>query len=335
MHQTLIIGSRIAAGIIGAFAFYMAFFLYEDERGLWQNRLENLWMAVYDRAKCTDSTATALFNKLGQILQGAFTWALGKRLFTFRSIIVSANLAWGCAFLMMSIKGVIFNEQNGEWVPSEHRLLMLILSIALLTFAMLPGIFRHALVTALCYLPMLCFLCVVGIEALVGYGTYAVLPIVLLWSVTSTLLTVAVLRKLFGSISTSVSIVRTLITIALLSAVLVLIAFSPYFIYAIFMTSLWDTKIGDSLINFGYLLQLMNAALILACGGSIIMLGVILLHKALWPILSRTIYSLAENTLVSNKKVLSSIGTLCITYAFNVSHVGIKEILKLFGYTSP
>ena len=38
--------------------------MFEDEQGVWQNRVDNLWIAVYGRAKLTDSVATALLNKI-------------------------------------------------------------------------------------------------------------------------------------------------------------------------------------------------------------------------------------------------------------------------------
>ena len=53
MHHALIIVSRVVAGLVGALAFYLAFFLYEDEDGVWQNRVDNLWRSVYRRAQGT------------------------------------------------------------------------------------------------------------------------------------------------------------------------------------------------------------------------------------------------------------------------------------------
>jgi hypothetical protein len=50
MHHALMLTSRILAGIVGAFAFYCVTFMYENERGYLQNRLENLWIAIDDRA---------------------------------------------------------------------------------------------------------------------------------------------------------------------------------------------------------------------------------------------------------------------------------------------
>ncbi len=48
MHHALILASRIPAGIIAAVAFYFAFFLYEDEEGVWQNRIEQPWVQVHE-----------------------------------------------------------------------------------------------------------------------------------------------------------------------------------------------------------------------------------------------------------------------------------------------
>jgi hypothetical protein len=89
MHHALMIASRVLAGIVGAIAFYFAFFLYEDEEGAWQNRIENLWSRVYDRAKVTDSTTLALFNKIAETLNEVFNHAFGKRLISVRAFINS------------------------------------------------------------------------------------------------------------------------------------------------------------------------------------------------------------------------------------------------------
>ena len=40
MQHALVLASRILAALLAA-AFYFAFFLYEDEEGVWQNRIEN------------------------------------------------------------------------------------------------------------------------------------------------------------------------------------------------------------------------------------------------------------------------------------------------------
>ena len=91
MHHALIVGSRVLAGIVGAIAFYMAFFLYEDHDGIWQDRINGYWLRVYERAKITDSTTTAVFNKIGDILYRVFSRLFGKRLLSFHAVALSID----------------------------------------------------------------------------------------------------------------------------------------------------------------------------------------------------------------------------------------------------
>jgi hypothetical protein len=79
----------MVALVVAIIAFYVAFFLYEN---VWQNRIDNLWCSVYDRAKVTRSTSTALFNRIGEILQNFFSQLFGRRLVSFQAIAVSLNL---------------------------------------------------------------------------------------------------------------------------------------------------------------------------------------------------------------------------------------------------
>src|SRR5271168_3152433 len=93
MHHALIIASRIVAGIVGATAFYCAIFLFANERGALQNRLEILWFAIDDRAKAIDSTSTALFTKIGDIVVRWTNWVFGDRLLSLRAFVTSSNLS--------------------------------------------------------------------------------------------------------------------------------------------------------------------------------------------------------------------------------------------------
>src|ERR1700679_4080930 len=114
MHHALVLASRIVAGVVASMAFYFAFFLYEDEEGVWQNRIENLWISVYDRARITDSTSTALFNKIGDTLGGWFNRLFGEKLFSPRAVCTSVNLSLGgvpffLLLIMLSSWHVILN----------------------------------------------------------------------------------------------------------------------------------------------------------------------------------------------------------------------------------
>jgi hypothetical protein len=63
---------RAVAAFVGAIAFYAAFFMYEDEEGRWQNKLEELWIAIDDRARTVMSRSAALVAKVAEIVTSAF-----------------------------------------------------------------------------------------------------------------------------------------------------------------------------------------------------------------------------------------------------------------------
>ena len=80
-------------------AFYMSFLMYEDEEGVWQNRLEELWIIIDEQKKAAEGTTTALFNRIGDILRKAFDHLFGTRLLSFRSFVITANFS----FLTLSL----------------------------------------------------------------------------------------------------------------------------------------------------------------------------------------------------------------------------------------
>src|SRR5579863_2794189 len=67
VHILLIVG-RIAAFGIGCSAFYLAFFLYPNQEGELQNRIEDFWITVNDRARDTGRLSTALFNRISAVV---------------------------------------------------------------------------------------------------------------------------------------------------------------------------------------------------------------------------------------------------------------------------
>src|ERR1035437_8824825 len=67
------------------------------------------------------------------------------------------------------------------------------------------------------------------------------------------------------------------------------------------------------------------------CSVPIVILTALLIHRLVWPSLSRLVYPLCRYKIVTNRKVLASLGSLLFTYAFNLEEVGWKAALGLFG----
>lgn len=54
----------------------------------------------------------------------------------------------------------------------------------------------------------------------------------------------------------------------------------------------------------------------------------LLLHRALWPVLGRILYPLARHQIIRNRKAMGALGTGCIAFAFPLMPAAIKSILQ-------
>lgn len=309
IHGAAIAG-RVLAGLVGCVCFYLAFFLYEDEEGVWQNKIDGLWASIHDRSMLTDNTSTALFNKIGDTLNRSFDKVFGKPLFSWRSIGVSLSLSL-CFISVGAIPIAIIGLLPALALPAIFLVVV---------FSRQPAkpwqlrVLRYAGFVLLPFVALGCVVIfvIIKIEPIL---LETALPVYLLLTLASDFLMIAIIRKIFSSISTTVSVTRIIISMfGLLIFGVALMVIAPFYFG-----------------TFGIFLDLMNLATTLYCLIPTAMLAIVLLHKITWPTLGRLTYPLCRHRVVSNKKVLISIGTLCLVLAFNLEHIGIKEFIKLFS----
>jgi hypothetical protein len=328
MHHAVILATRIAAGVIAFIAFYFALFQYEDEEGVWQNRIENLWVSVYDRARVTDSTSTALFNKIGDVLRRLFVQIYGNRMLSIQAVAVSTDLSLGGAILLAVLMGIWY-AHVGKQSDVPNLGLGIAVATGLLTAAVLPAIFKKKWAVAASWLPILGFLIAFSVSGLHGGLNaglfYSTIPAVWLLSILSDFLAVIVLRTLFASITRNISIARLLVLIIALVAVAIAIATSPVLV----ILALHNVVFLDTAGEVAELLFLLNVTTLLFCILPLGMLLVVLIHRLIWPALSRLLYPVASRKVITNKKALVSVGSVSFIYALS-AQIGIKDVLKLF-----
>jgi hypothetical protein len=80
---------RILAVLGAAVCFYMALFLYKDERDHLQNYLEDWWVKLHDKQKEAMSKHTAFMQIVAEMSSRAFDRVFGKKYFSTRAIVVS------------------------------------------------------------------------------------------------------------------------------------------------------------------------------------------------------------------------------------------------------
>jgi hypothetical protein len=330
MHHALSLGSRILAGIVAAIAFYFAFCLYENEEGIWQNRMEGLWAGVDDRAKTIDSSSVALFNKVGEITSAAFTRLFGRKLFSYRSLLTSLNLSLASGLIGMALIGtinVVFLHIPPYFTATDLEGSATV-GVLFCGLALAPHYIPKWWTFAISSLPFLGLLVVAGLALFAPTKLHNPPNLsdcsVLALSLASDFFAVAVMRRLFSTNSDAVStwkIASTLFALFALSFVLLFLL--PFVLYKLrFGPPGSDPDVGLAYANF---------ATALMCFTPGAMLTGLLVHRLIWPLLSRLLYPVASRKVITNRKALVSIASACVFYAANIPQDGIKGLLKLFS----
>jgi hypothetical protein len=147
----IIIALRCLAFSVGAVAFYAAIFMYEDQEGRWQNRIEKLWIAIDDRARLTGSKTSAFFNSVAAVVTGIFDRMFGRRMLSFRFVGVSSCYSLAGLFLLSLLVLIIMFEPSNPFglkpIPKDLaeglpllKWLVFVLGAVLLIMAILPSL---------------------------------------------------------------------------------------------------------------------------------------------------------------------------------------------------
>jgi len=106
MPQLLHTSLRIVAGLAGGLSLYAALFLYEDEQGRIQNKLEEWWVKLRDQEDSAISRHAAFMRAVARLATHGFDRVFGERVFSFRALWVSG---W------YSLASYILFPLNGIW----------------------------------------------------------------------------------------------------------------------------------------------------------------------------------------------------------------------------
>lgn len=333
MHIQAIIG-RVAAGCVAALAFYMAFFMYEDEQGRWQSRIENLWISIYDRAKTTNSTTIALLNKLSAVLTAMLDLLFGRKLFSIRSVVTSISLAL-LASSLLAIPMLIYGNDIGVKGAATVLTVDVILFCSIYVSIRLRGTIRNIV-------PPVILMSILAVTSYYFSGSSyndtreigEFFAISLSISFLSDVIALAVLRKIFSTISTSASFLRIGIKLLLLLVVSLASIVVPIVMLNIIASTQSGNEVYSNIAGLftmtSVCLMFLNATTAVYCAIPAILLLVVLIHKVIWPGLSRIIYPLCRFRVVTNMYVLCAIGTLFVTLAVTPSLVDLGQVLKIF-----
>ncbi len=336
---------RILAAFVGSLALYIRLFMYEDEEGKWQNRIDNLWIAIHDKERTTGSKTSTFFNRVSVAVNRLFDRIFGPRLFSLRA--VGASTCYSFAGLCFS--GFIafaillwINDPLNDPLPEELvKLGPLLESIIFvggcifLALALLPSYFTSRWFVRLSLFPA-CFFWAIGLplELILGplgpHGSHRhrqlAVSAALLASFLSDIFLVALIRFSIRWIAVKTAAFRIALAVLLQTGVITLLVFIPFSI-GITLVNKWPPSSSEAVVMFA----LLNVFTGLTACTFLFVLLFVLLHKVLWPVLSRLSYPLSRYQIIRNHKVLTGIATICYIFAFPLLPDTLKSLLKMAG----
>ena len=326
IHGAVIAG-RLLAAVNGCVCFYLAVFMYEVEEGQWNNRLEDLWVRIDDLSKATEQRSIAIINRIAGTLSKGADWVFGHKLLSLRTVAASLNLS---LFALTTGLLILSVSMGGPSLWAFVTLAVLAGSIALPAFH--PRIWTYFLALA----PMaLVFVRILtdkpSNKSFTTTHALEALVLSIFYSLFSDILAIAIIRRLFKSMSSTITVFRMVLwVIALLLVPLALIPL-PLISMAISWT-LWGHGPVAELSGLGGFMGLaFNLSTYLYCFAPMFLLIIAVTHRVVWPTVSRLVYSLHRFKLVSNKKLLIATGCLLWSIALNLETVAVKDLLKLIG----
>jgi hypothetical protein len=343
---------RVIAFAVSSICFYLAFFLYENEDGIWQNRVEDLWVKVHERAQITDNFFLALFNTVGGTITTLCNVIFGQRRISIQMIATSTNLSLlGCVMTML-LQDMIGVPSLVDW---REYAVFLSASLLLAGFAILAIRCRRRWISLAALLPVI--LVIVGSLRAGVHSMHARhhfsannagfalgLPVFLFFSLACDVLAVSILRRMFSTLSVTLSLRQMLGIAAILIAMIAMLVPVPTLIVHAIATGLYGQHLpfndtpSSSLFRdtIYWLLETgrhwifsLNVTTVIYCVIPLLIVVLMVLNKVIWPLVSRLTYSVARNRFLLNRRAMVYIGCLTLTIALNLGHVGIKEILKL------
>jgi hypothetical protein len=320
----LIQGILVLAGLL---CFRSAFFLYENQEGEIQNKLEQWWIHVDDYRDVLLSRHSAFMRRVARLTKAVLDKIFGTRILSLRAAWPLAFFAYASVLIVGSI-AFIFDSKLIGIILSLCAVLPLLLGLLPMWIGREGWIKWGCLGIIMLYVASILLICIVGstisnvkasdilksylgstIGLLLINVTYSLLIQLLRWSV----------RKC-AEFTSFLKIVATIIILLLISVLLVVIPFSILVVLVInrtFPRILVSALIGLMMGNLAGAVPIflfMLLSILIVC------------HQILWEFVDKPLYAAQRFQIVRNRKLLVSTGVLLITAA------GIPLLSKIVNF---
>lgn len=319
---------------VGLLAYYAGLFLYKDEQGTLQNRIDTMWVAIDDRSSA--GKTSAFFGSIAGIITRGFNRFFGQRLMSFQFVGVSTCCSLATMFLFAFVAFVA--KERGVFGPppplppgvSMMRLFTTVLVTGLVfsLLAVLPSLFPSRWAVALSMIPAgffgwgFLYMVIAHLWTNKGWSLFGGL----LLSLLSDILLLVLIRFTVRWVSAKTSVWRIAVTLLMQAGIVYFLVLVPFVISAVVREEITLEEFRQSttlmtLTEMGVL----NISTGIASSVFLLTLIFVLLHRITWPILSRLFYPLAGYEVVRTPKIMFRMGTACVLLALSLFHPGVVK----------
>lgn len=312
-----------AAFLLGVFCVLTAIVLYPSEEGTVQSKFEDFWIRVDDYQQRALSRHTAFMAEVAQLETRLLDRVFGHKLFSFQSVGVSACLSLAAVFVGLC---VLFGTNFGVELL-EYILAFIVGPLAVALAFMLV---TNPLVRVILFVLALGFwwgLWFYGLELRgTNLGDWMSeskdTSIILVGGFLCDVAFIAATRRLIRMAGQMTRFFNVAGAITL-TIVLALSLVSPIFI--------WATRESSNLLDYALLIAFSNMVDALLASFFVLLALLFLIHRALWPVLTRSIFRVQDIGTKGRRGILVTVGFALLGWSGIRFPELVRELLKALG----
>lgn len=331
-HLVFLLAARLFLALLGLFCILAAIALYPNEEGKIQSKFEDFWVKADDYQRLALSRHAAFMTQVAKLESAFLDRVFGPKLFSARSIVVScwsstvSFVLAGSALRSMTHMAIAF--------PNPFLVGLLIgLSLASAACIFLPN---HRLARNISLFIAAAFVEYVGVWFVrltpkTGLETWIITYLALfLGGFCCDVFFIAATRRLVrwaGEMTRSLTVVGILTCNLLLAVALVApgLVWQRASIASLFIGSRWWFVILVTMaVGLSNLFDFLFASLFA------VLAAVLLIHRALWPLLTRTLFRMQGIGTNGRRAILLLVGTTLIGVSGTKLPEFLNELVRIF-----
>jgi hypothetical protein len=322
---------HVFAGLIGFYLFSLTYVMRESTEGQWVNRIEEFWVHMDDRSKTAGEATSTMFKELASRVAQIFNRIVGTRLLSIRLVGISSSLSFASFVfilgLFLEVLAYLVIANTALLKRTSHSadtiihaiplfiifgLIFLLCATAFLCLALLPIFLKSSFWEWVSCGPALLLFLATGrlVYLHLSYAKQVGFIAALAASVASDVVLLIIVRTSLSWLVARSTIRRMVGLIAVHLIVLMTLFAAPLLMPISWRPAMAKTSLGVTFFS----LAMFNIPTAIASMAFLVCVMVVLLHRVLWPLMSRMTYILTRNEVLEKRKTVRTIGLALMLY---------------------